>query len=151
MREEKGEKPKEQEIEISIDINVSSFIPSYYIEDSSQKIEIYQDIANSRTEEDIQNIIDEIIDRYGEMPKEVNNLIEIARIKNICRQKNVIKVQSRPMGVVFIFSEYNVDNIPRIVEKYKNKINFSPAENPYVTLHTDTRSLKEIKDFLSDL
>ena len=151
VREEKGEKPKEQEIEISIDINVSSFIPSYYIEDSSQKIEIYQDIANSRTEEDIQNIIDEIIDRYGEMPKEVNNLIEIARIKNICRQKNVIKVQSRPMGVVFIFSEYNVDNIPRIVEKYKNKINFSPAENPYVTLHTDTRSLKEIKDFLSDL
>lgn len=151
VREEKGEKPKEQEIEISIDINVSSFIPSYYIEDSSQKIEIYQDIANSRTEEDIQNIIDEIIDRYGEMPKEVNNLIEIARIKNICRQKNVIKIQSRPMGVVFIFSEYNIDNIPRIVEKYKNKINFSPAENPYVTLHTDTRSLKEIKDFLSDL
>lgn len=94
VKEMKGEKVKEEE-EITIDLNISSYIPEEYIEDSSQKIEIYQDIANSRTEEDIQNVIDEIIDRYGEMPEEVYNLLEIARIKNLCRKANVTKLQQK--------------------------------------------------------
>ncbi len=60
-----------------------------------KKIEIYQNIALCRTEEDIQNVIDEIIDRYGHMPSELENLIEIARIKNLCRVANVIKISQR--------------------------------------------------------
>ena len=81
-RKKKQKKFIKEEEEITIDINISSFIPESYIEDASQKIEIYQDIADCRNEEDIQNIIDEIIDRYGNMPAEVENLIKIARIKN---------------------------------------------------------------------
>ena len=69
-----GIKVKEEK-DIQIDMNVSSFIPDEYIENSSQKIEIYQDIALSKNEEDLANVIDEIIDRYGNMPKEVENLI----------------------------------------------------------------------------
>ena len=62
VNEEKGEKVIE-EIEVQIDIGISSFIPDNYIESSSQKIEIYQDIANCRTEADIMDVIDEITDR----------------------------------------------------------------------------------------
>ncbi|WP_296852085.1 TRCF domain-containing protein, partial [uncultured Methanobrevibacter sp.] len=75
VKETRGEKVEEEE-DITIDIKTSAYIPDNYIEDSSQKIEIYQDIANCKDDKDIQDIIDEIIDRYGDMPNEVENLID---------------------------------------------------------------------------
>ena len=79
----------EEEKDVQIDMNISSFIPDEYIENSSQKIEIYQDIALSKNEDDLIEVTDEIIDRYGMMPQEVENLIEIARIKRLCKKSNI--------------------------------------------------------------
>ena len=60
-----------EEQDVQIDLAVSSYIPDNFIENSSQKIEIYQNIALCRTEEELQNVIDEVIDRYGRLPKEL--------------------------------------------------------------------------------
>ena len=150
VKEMKGEKV-EEEPEISIDLNISSYIPEEYIENASQKIEIYQDIANSRTEEDIQNIIDEIIDRYGEIPKEVNNLIEIARIKNLCRKTNIIKLQQKQNGVVVFFKNIPDEMLKKIIENYGSKVRFSPGEKPYITLKIEKDAMKEIKEFLEKI
>ena len=150
IKEEKGEKVEEN-IDITIDLNISAYIPDTYIEDSSQKIEIYQDIANCKTEKDLSNIIDELIDRYGEFSSEVENLIEIARIKNMAREKNIIKIQSRPMGIVFTFSEFNNENVDNLLEKYKNNIHFSASGKPYVTLKVDKNEIQEAKDFIKML
>ena len=68
VKEIKGEELKE-EIEIQIDLDVSSYIPDNFIENSSQKIEIYQNIASCKSEDDIQNVIDEIIDRYRKISR----------------------------------------------------------------------------------
>ena len=89
-----------EEKEIQIDINLSSYIPDTYIEDQAQKIEIYQDIALCRNDEDIEDVIDEIIDRYGSMPKEVENLIEIAKIKILAREASVIKVTQKEKSIM---------------------------------------------------
>ena len=115
------------EIELQIDLNVTSYIPDEYIEDSNQKIEIYQNIAIARTEEDIQNVIDEIIDRYGEMPEEVNNLLEVARIKSLAKKAFVTKINQRRESVVFNFdaNNFNMEIIDKLVKKYKNEIKFS--------------------------
>ena len=150
VKEMRGEKVEEEE-EITIDLNISSYIPEEYIEDSSQKIEIYQDIANSRTEEDIQNVIDEIIDRYGEMPEEVYNLLEIARIKNLCRKANVTKLQQKQKDVVIFFKQLSDENLRDIILKYKTKVRFSPGEKPYVTLRIEKDVVKELKEFLSGI
>lgn len=58
-----------EEKDVQIDLSVSSYIPDEFIENSTQKIEIYQNIALCRTEEDIQNVIDEIIDRFRKYAK----------------------------------------------------------------------------------
>ena len=150
IKEENGEKVEEN-IDITIDLNLSAYIPDNYIENSSQKIEIYQDIANCRNENDLSNIIDEIIDRYGEMPSEVNNLIEIARIKNMARTKNIIKIQSKPMGLVFTFSEFNSDNVDNLIKKYKNNIHFSAIGKPYITIKIKENEILETKDFINSL
>lgn len=154
MREMQGSKlPMEENIEdIQIDINVSSYIPDSYIENSDMKINIYQDIALCKNEEEIMDITDEIIDRFGSMPKEVENLLEIARIKNLCRNSGINKISQRHGSVVFYFlpDKFNMDNLSKIIETFKNTIKFSPSALPYITYKIDENRaiIKQIKDFL---
>ncbi|MFR2534200.1 MAG: transcription-repair coupling factor [Clostridia bacterium] len=143
-----------EEVDIQIDIQVSSYIPETYIENSSQKIEVYQDIALCRTEEDIQNIIDELIDRYGPMPKEVENLIEVARIKELCSKNQVMKISQKKEAIVFQYEKQTIEaeKIEQLIKKYGTRIRFSPGNQPYITLkikeEQQNQILQEIKYFL---
>ena len=95
-----------------------------------------------RQEEDIKNVIDEIIDRYGVMPKELENLIEVARIKELCAVAGVIKVAEKKnmytngQSVVFYYdkNKYNPEIVSVLINKYGNNIKFSAGVEPYVTL-----------------
>lgn len=152
IKESKGIKVEETP-DIQIDLNVTSYIPDEYISDSSQKIEIYQNIALCKNEQNIQDVIDEIIDRYGNMSKELENLISIARIKYLAKDKKISKIVSRKTAVVFTF-ETNGENIDiqGLVKKYGNRIKFSAGIKPMVTLElgsTDEKIiLKEVTEFL---
>lgn len=154
VKEMKGIKTT-PEIDVQIDLNVTSYIPDSYIEDSSQKIEIYQNIALCRNEQDIQNVIDEIIDRFGNMPEELENLLDIARIKYLAKAQNIVKIASRKTTVVFTYNsnnDFNLD-ISQLVKKYGNRIKFSAGIKPMLTLETGTTNEKEllhqVTDFLS--
>lgn len=156
VKEMQGEEIVE-EVDVQIDINISSYIPDEYIENSSQKIEIYQNIALCRTEEDIENVTDEMIDRYGPIPEEVNNLLEIARIKELCKKSFITKVSQRRESIIFNFdaNNFNMEIIDKLVKKYRNEIKFSPGREPYITYKVTENSsaviIKKIKDFLQEL
>ena len=156
----------DEEPEIQIDINVSSYIPDSYIENGSQKIEVYQNIALCRTEEDIQNVIDELIDRYGVMPKELENLIEVARIKEMCRNAGIVKIsekksmqdfQNTQQSIVFYFdkNKYKPEIVDNLIKKYGYNIKFSTGIEPYVTLKignvTEEELIERIKEFLHEI
>ena len=103
-----------------------------------------------------QNVIDEVIDRFGNMPNELENLIEIARIKSLCKEKFVSKISSKKGFAVFTFEKESFDvDINELLKTYKNKIRFSPGLKPTVTLalvyNEDIKILKEIKEFLRNL
>lgn len=153
VKEMQGVKVEEEQ-EIQIDIPISSYLPDEYIENSSQKIEVYQDIALCRTEEDLQNIMDELIDRYGTMPKEVENLMEIARIKNECMLAHVNKVSQKGTNAVFYFdaNQFQMEMVDQLVQTYQNRIRFSPGKDPYITLklqaNKEEEICKEIQEFL---
>ena len=144
------------EIDVQIDLDATCYIPDSYISDSSQKIEIYQDIALCKNEEDIQNVIDEMIDRFGNMPSEIENLLEIARIKILCKKLKISKVQGKRNFVLFMFEpgEINLD-INELVKQYKNKIKFTQGIKPQITLAldnmTEIKMLREVKEFLENL
>lgn len=150
-------------MDVQIDIDVSSYIPDTYIEDSSEKIDIYQKIALCKTEEDIGNVIDEIIDRFGNMPDELNNLLEIARIKQLCKDAAVVKVTEKKnrttnsQNVVFYLDKdrYNPNIISVLLKKYGTKIKFSTGVEPYITLLlknlTEDMLIIEIKEFLNTI
>ena len=146
-----------QETEIQIDLNVTSYIPDEYISDSNQKIEVYQNIALCKSEDDIQNVIDEIIDRFGNMPSELENLINIARIKYLAKELNIEKIASKKTAILFTFGTSNIEgklkiNLSELVNKYKNKIKFSSGIKPSITLeinsNNDSELLKDVIEFL---
>ena len=144
-----------QEQEVQIEINLSSYIPDSYIEDSSQKIEIYQDIALCRTNKDIEDVIDEIIDRYGSMPEEVENLIEIARIKILARKAAIIKVTQKEKSIVLNLDRENIkvdeNTVKALVSKYGLDLRFSAGVEPYITLRVNSKDEKEIIEKIKEM
>lgn len=149
----------EPEIDLQIDLNVTSYIPDEYIPDANQKIEIYQNIALCKSEQDIQDIIDEIIDRFGNMPPELENLIDIARIKYLAKglyvskiaSKNIVKAVSANLKrkqktvVVFTFepNRFEID-LNQLVQKYENKIKFTNGIKPIITLEIQSENERQI-------
>lgn len=156
VKETQGIEVAKNEVDVQIDLNVTSYIPDDYISNSSQKIEVYQNIALCNTEEDIQNVIDEIIDRYGDMPREIENLLKIAQIKALCKKLYIERVYNKSNQVVFSFSKSNIDiDISDLLKRYRNRIKFSDGIKPSISFRidatTDERLLNEIYDFLKEL
>ena len=157
IKEMKDLPQEEEEKDIQIDLNVSSYIPDEYITESSQKIKIYQDIALCRNEEDIQNVIDEMIDIYGEIPEKVENLINIARIKIMAKKLYILKIQQKTSGIVFSFEgdRFKFEIVDKLLKEYRNQIKFSPGKDPYITYKiedlSDDKILYKTKEFLKFL
>ncbi len=153
LKEEQGIQVQE-DIECQIDLNVTSYIPDDYIADQNQKIEIYQDIALCKTEEDIRNVIDEMIDRFGNMPDEIENLLEIARIKELAKEKFLTKIQSKGNYVLFTYdtNRFDQNSLSDLIKKYGNRLKFSSGIKPMITLKLEKQGekeqLQEVKEFL---
>ena len=157
IREMQGVEPVKEEADVQIDLKISSYIPENYIEDEKQKIEIYQDIALCRNDEDIEDIIDEITDRFGTMPEEVENLIEVAKIKNLAKKAEVIKIIQKESSIVFYLNK-NLSkeiNIDYLLKTYPAEVRFSPGVERYITLKNKSLNDKDVlsrtKEFLKNL
>ena len=154
VKEMQGVTVKEEK-DVQIDINFSSYIPESYIEDSAQKIEIYQDIALCRDEKDIEDVTDEIIDRYGTMPIEVENLLEVARIKILAKKAGVIKIMQKEGSVVFNLDKdkINLDKkiISKLLQKYGNNLRFSAGVEAYITLKINKNDEKKVVEDIKEL
>lgn len=107
--------------EVKIDIEVSSYIPDSYISDGIQKIEMYQKISLIENSKDAMDVIDEFIDRFGNMPKEVENLIKIVEIRNKARELEIKEIKQS--------GDYLI-----IDRKDKRKLTFSDKRDILVTI-----------------
>lgn len=155
VRELKGEEEK-PETSTQIELNVSAYISDAYIPSESHKIEMYKRIASAQTKEDIRDIEDELIDRYGDIPTEVYNLLEIASIKMLARSLEITSVSDRTGSIIFQFSEKGIkfDLVARLVSIYKKKILFTASNPPYITYKLESKNenkVKNIKNILHDL
>ena len=116
-------------------------------------LEVYGHKCGIDLEDDI---TDEIIDRFGNMPSEIENLLDIARIKYMAKSLYITKIASKKTAVVFTFeqSKFDVD-IPKLVSIYKNRLKFSPGVKPMITLDIGTTNerqiLNDVAEFLKQL
>jgi transcription-repair coupling factor (superfamily II helicase) len=123
----------EEIIDTTIDLNVDGYIPSKYIEDEEQKIDIYKKIAAIKNIEDYRELVDELIDRFGDISKEVENLMDISYIKNnasLCYINSIVQ-----SGNIIILEFSSIEHIsPKLIhylsKEYGRKISFDLSNTP---------------------
>lgn len=101
IRKVKGE-IVEEEIDVEIDLPINAYIPDSYIEDEIIKIEMYKKIASIENEEDLNDIKDELEDRFSDIPKSVNALMSIAYMKTLCKKLGIEKVRMAKDEIILL-------------------------------------------------
>lgn len=157
VRELNGETIKEV-LETTIDIKISAYIPKYYISNEEQKLEIYKKISFINTMEDYYDIQEEIEDRFGDVPKTVQNLLDIALLKAIANKIGVTSITQRQFNIIITFkgdANVNPEKITSLVSKNINKLLFTVAPNPYLTYkcteNITNDNLTEIRNILKEI
>lgn len=142
---------QKEPIETTVELKVDAYIPSDYIEDENQKIEIYKKIAAIDSEDDMHDIEEEIEDRFSDIPACVYNLMNIALIRSFAKIAGIIEIkqQSTRMLITFESNERITQKLVTFVlENYKKRAIFKMGANPVIIY-----DMKDIKndDFISDL
>lgn len=147
VTELKGEAVTNRAVDTAVELLTSAYIDASYIKDEEQRIDMYRTIATIETEEDILDIKDELIDRYGDIPAETNQLIEIAYIKNLASHLGFSSVKQKEEMVLFNFAEQAglpLERIGEIISKWKGKILFSAGKQPYLSLRSKNEKSDEV-------
>ena len=142
----KGEVKDEEEFETVVDLPMNAFIPASYVKNEFQKLELYKRISEISSEEDYEEMADELIDRFGDMPNSVTNLLTIALLKADAHRAYLLGVEQK--GDVVYFKMYHkakvdVDRIPELLERYRNIMKFKVEENPTFCLNLSKKKKKE--------
>ncbi|MDO5303872.1 MAG: transcription-repair coupling factor [Clostridia bacterium] len=103
----KGEIVKDREEEIAVELMVTANIPNWYIENETLKLQMYKKIATVQTEEDADELYDEMVDRFGDVPRETMNLVKISRIRSLAEDLSVARVYEQGEKVIVQFGEQN--------------------------------------------
>ena len=145
---------EEEPFTTTVDVNVDAFIPSSYIPNEYQKLDVYKRIASIENEEEMDDMMEELIDRYGDVPRKVQQLLSIALLKALAHSVYVIAVEQK--GDVFKFVMYekakvNAQRIPMLIDKYKGNLKFTVDVNPYFTFQKKGRNKKEKDEDVIDL
>ena len=154
VREAKGEKQQE-DFETSIDLSVSAFIPPDYIPEESQKLDMYKRIAAVGDEDEAGDMLEEMIDRFGEPPRSVQNLLRIALIKAMMHRAYVTDIRQTSDEVrlaLFERAELNAARIPELLqsEKWRNCLFFRAVPEPQFSLRVRA-NIKRQKELLQTL
>lgn len=158
VNELRGISLPEEEMEISIDINISAYIDNEYISNENQKIEMYKKIASINDEQDVLDVEDELLDRYGDVPSSVRNLLKIAYLKSLAKACGFSSIQEKNDTVVFTYFEnrnINFEALGKLMDKYRRKLLFTASTKPYITFKTTgvkkDELLENIKILLQDI
>lgn len=143
IKKAKGIDVKEK-IEANVNFNLDGYIPESYISNAKFKLEMYKKVSSIEDLKDISDLQDEFIDRFGDLPKVVNNLIKIAFIKSVFEKIGVYDIRQKKSKVEFKFKKkiFNINLLSDLIKEYKNKIRFSDPREPYFEFRFKNKKLK---------
>ena len=136
VKEAKGLK-MEEDFETSIDLALDAFIPPGYIPNESQKLDIYKRIAGIENGEEAEDMLEELLDRFGEPPKSVQNLLAVAELKALAHKAYITEIkQTGDMIRVTLYEKARLqaEGIPALLKQYGNDLSFKLENNPYFLL-----------------
>ena len=150
--EERGEAPRE--VDCTADLNVTANVDKEYVSRGEERMDLYRRMAAIRSQEDADDLLDEIIDRYGDPPKGVLNLIEIALLRANARKVSIRDIRQKAGEIQFVLGELNFQAFSDLCQEasYKNRIQLiASAKQPTMRLRlaTGVDSLKQCKLFVA--
>ena len=154
VKEARGEAPAEQ-FETSVDIRTDAFIPSTYIANESQKLDMYKRIAGIETDEEAEEMLEELIDRFGEPPKSVQNLLTIARLKAVAHSvyiKEIVQREDLLKILMYEKAKIHAQRIPELVKTFAPSLKFAAdPKGPYFTYRLGANSREKNREILEVL
>jgi transcription-repair coupling factor (superfamily II helicase) len=157
VRETRGNAETDEETmveDFSIDISIDAYISKDYIPREEDRLEIYKKISLINDEEDVSEISDELVDRYGDLPGEVENLISIARLKSLARSKGFVSmIQNKDLIIMKYAANANVsiESIGKVMEQFKRKVLFNAGAEPYIAYRINETNKKDLLNNLRKL
>lgn len=154
VRKLKGDLPgdaPEEDFNTQVDLEVDAFIPPEYIVNEEQKLDIYKRIAGIENEKERDDMRDELLDRFGEIPTSAENLLRIALIRQKAHELYLTDIKGKPGKVNFVFKpDAGIDpgGIPLLLGKYPKQLGFTPYGNPTLTLRYTRTGLVETDEAL---
>lgn len=137
-----------------LELNVEAYLSGDYIDDAMHKIEIYQRIAAIRNEEHVSQLLDELIDRFGDPPKSVLSLLTVARIKNIARQLGIKSIIQQLKGLEIIFGDQpnvNINGILELKQQFGSNVTMIPGPPEIIKLRLTKLAENNLLDVLHKL
>jgi transcription-repair coupling factor (superfamily II helicase) len=150
--EERGEAPREPEC--TADLNVTANVAPEYVARGEERMDLYRRMAAIRSQEDADDLLDEIVDRYGEPTKGVLNLIDIALLRAQARQAGICDIRQKAGSVYFTLANLNFEAVSALCAdpEYKTRVQFlASSKQPVLQLKLSggVDSLKQSKVFIS--
>ena len=133
----KGEALESPDFETTVDFDMDAYIPPYYIRSENQKMDIYKRIAAIENDEELEDMQDELLDRFGDLPGAVTNLLKIAEIRAMAHQAGATAVAGTRTEVkVTMFGQAKVDvsRIPGLIQSYGGYLKVTGGAAPVFSL-----------------
>lgn len=147
---EKGEEIKTEKSDCLIDITVDAFIPEKYIPYTQNRIESYKRIAALENEDDVSDLLDELVDRYGDVPQSVMGLIDISLLRVMASSVGIKEVVQRKDQLIFYSDDFAGVDMGYVLKNTKHRISVNSAAKPFVSaqIKQGENSLEVMKDML---
>ncbi|HIX14224.1 MAG TPA: transcription-repair coupling factor [Candidatus Hungatella pullicola] len=129
----KGQRKEEDSFNTVVDCDIDAYIPSSYIRNEYQKLDVYKRISSIENEEESMDMQDELIDRFGEIPKTVDNLVRVARLRALAHQAFVTEVKINRQEIRLVMyrnAKLKTEGIPDLIARYKGDLKFQMGEEP---------------------
>lgn len=134
ISEAKGEEPSDPQIDCLVDLQVQAHIPEKYVQSLHQRIEVYRRISDIRSKEDAEDVIDELIDRFGDVPKSVMGLVDVALIRNTAAHCGIYEIKQQNNSILMFISNIKSEAVGNIILNNKGRAMLCAGNKPYITI-----------------
>ncbi len=152
--EERGEEQR-IETECSADLTVNANIPERYVSSPEQRMDLYRRIAAIRSNDDASDLLDELLDRYGEVPKPVLALLDVALLRAAAARAGISDITQKRDVLRFQLAVFRPEAVVRVcgLNKYRQRLTVAAGENPALTLKLKpgTGALESAMELVEDL
>lgn len=148
----RGKNVLPQAEETSFSLPISAVIPGRYIEDDVLRLQMYKKISSIGSDEDEEEIIDELLDRFGDIPKDTLNLIKISKVRAMAGSIGVSEILKQGYKIIFRLWEntkLTADMMSKLVSEYGERMSINGGKEPFIRLTVNREDpLKAIEKFL---